>query len=256
MSDKTNVRYVIVEDEPHARAVLVMHMARHPEFELVGEASSPEEASDLIKTTSPDLILLDIMLGDATAFDLLTGTDIGKANLIFTTSHEDHALKAIKVSALDYLLKPIAAGDIDGALEKFKSTMSRGEQRDVRPQLKIAGEYHAGEREMAQLALPTLHGFNFVYVKDIVRCESDNTYTTFHFVNQKPLIVSRTLKEWEGLLTEYNFFRVHNSHLVNKRHIVEYKKGEGGLVVMSDNSHVDVSRRKKEEFMAFIMGGH
>lgn len=245
--------YVIVEDEAHSRDNIMMLMEDHPDFELSGTASSQNEGKQLIERTSPDLILLDVMLGGSNGFELLAHTDIGRASVVFVTSHDGHALRAFKVSALDYLLKPVDRLEFGRALEKFRAQRGDNTGHQVlNSQLKIAQDYPKAGIETAQIALPTLSGFNFVYVKDIVRCESDNTYTTFHFTNQKPLIVSRTLKEWELLLQSYRFFRVHNSHLINKRHIVEYKKGDGGFVVMSDQSHVDVSRRKKDEFLNFI----
>jgi two-component system LytT family response regulator len=248
-------KYLIIEDETHSRENLAMLMKSHPDFELTGSASSLSEAKSLLNSTVADLIFLDIILRSVTGFDLLSQVNIGHAEIIFITSHEGHALKAIKASALDYLLKPIASDELANALTKFREAFKAGNNSGkFTSQLKIAQEYSTADQETAQIALPTLSGFNFVYVKDIVRCESDNTYTTFHFTNQKPLIVSRTLKEWEMLLSEHKFFRVHNSHLVNKRHIVEYKRGEGGLVIMTDNSHVDVSRRRKEEFMTFMIG--
>lgn len=243
--------YVIVEDEPHSRDNIKLLMEEHPDFDLAGTASTQEEGKLLIERSLPDLILLDVMLGGSNGFELLSRTDIGKASVVFVTSHDGHALRAFKVSALDYLLKPLDRMEFSRTLDRFRNR--RGDDASqFSGQLKIAREYPGASIDTAQIALPTLSGFNFVYVKDIVRCESDNTYTTFYFTNQKPLIVSRTLKEWELLLQNYRFFRVHNSHLINKRHIVEYKKGEGGFVVMSDQSHVDVSRRKKDEFLNFI----
>lgn len=245
--------YVIVDDEGHSRDNLRKLMKDHADFDLAGAASTRDEGRVLIAKTTPDLILLDVMLGDSNGFEMLTDTNIGNASVIFVTSHDAHALQAFKVSALDYLLKPVDSEEFARALDKFRDRKSSAKPDDaLASQLRIARSYSVTELESAQIALPTLNGFSFVYVKDIVRCESDNTYTTFHFVNQKPIIVSRTLKEWETLLYGYRFFRVHNSHLINKRHIVEYKKGDGGLVVMSDRSHVDVSRRRKDEFLNFI----
>lgn len=247
-------KFIIVDDEFHARGVVKSLMADHLDFELCGEAATVEEARNLIPRVAPDLILLDIMLGSSTAFELLSQVSIGNADVVFTTSHEDHALHAIKVSALDYLLKPISNEQLTMAIEKFKKFKNR-KPAVVQQQLKIAADFGNADVENAQIALPTLDGFNFVYVRDIIRCESDNTYTTFYFTNEKPLIVSRTLKDWELLLASYKFFRVHNSHLISKRHIRRYKRGEGGQVVMVDNSHVDVSRRRKEDFIAFLMAG-
>jgi two-component system LytT family response regulator len=241
-----NYRILIVEDEQHAQQTLITLLHKHPGFEVVGVASSTAEAHTLVAVLKPDLLISDVMLPPTTSFEWLQTLDALPFEIIFTTSFLEYAVKAFRLAAVDYLLKPISEEELAAALEKFKERKRGSEQNhNIRQLLANLN----GAPAQSRIALPTLTGFLFVTIKDIVRCESDNTYTTFFTIDKQKIIVSKTLKECERLLSDYRFFRVHNSHLVCLDYIIEYIKGEGGFIKLTDGSHVEISRRRKEEFL-------
>jgi two-component system LytT family response regulator len=246
---KKGYRIVIIEDEPKAKEQLKALLEKVPEFENVGEAGNLEEADQLVNSFKPDLVFCDVMLPGGTIFDWLLSLDQINFDLIFITSHQDFAIKAFRLAALDYLLKPIDPEDFRTAVDRFLSKKEK--QTDQIQQL-----IHnlQSPKEKAKIALPTLHGYLFVDIKDVIRCESDNTYTTFFLKDKRKVLVSRTLKDVEGMLESYGFYRVHNSHLINLDCVTEYLKGEGGQVKLNDGSVVDVSRRRKEGFLGGLRG--
>jgi len=245
---------IIIEDDQRQQTALMEQLAEHfPELTIAGVASSVPEARTLLAKVNPDLAFMDVMLPPATSFDLISSLDRIPFEIIFTTSFEEFAVKAFRLSAVDYLMKPIATADLIEAIQAFKrrrqSSASPAHLQNLLANLQVT------RSDSAKIALPTLTGYLFVKVRDIVRCESDNTYTTFFTQAKEKIIVSRTLKDCEQMLADFRFFRVHNSHLINLDYIAEYIKGEGGVVRMSDGSHVDVSRRRKDEFLAAMRRG-
>jgi two-component system, LytTR family, response regulator len=242
-------KVLILEDEKHAQETLTGYLKEHADFELVGIADGIGEVQHLVDTLTPDLLFSDVMLPPHTSFDWLQTLSHFPFEIIFTTSFEEYAIKAFRMAAVDYLLKPIDKAEFEKALDKFRQKKKSGD--DNNNILHLINNLKE-KTNHTRIALPTMTGFLFVAIKDIVRCESDNTYTTFHMSDKRKLIVSKTLKDCEQLLQDYRFFRVHNSHLINLEYITEYIKGEGGLVKMVDGSHVDVSRRRKEEFLKVI----
>lgn len=240
---------IIVEDEPHAQAQLKQMLDKHPDIVVVGQAYNLSEASRMVDSIKPDLVFSDVDLPPGNAFDWLATYPKLPFSVIFTTSYDTYAIRAFKLAAVDYLLKPLIRDDLDKALENFRSKEQRNLGFTQVSQL-LANLNQQNQKK--KIALPTLSGFLFVPIDEIIRCESDNTYTTFYTINQKPMIVSRTLKECEQLLSSQRFFRVHNSHLINLAYVREYIKGEGGQVKMEDGTCIDVSRRRKEEFLNMI----
>lgn len=236
-------KVVIIEDEKHQQERLLTLLKPHAEFVLSGIADSVEQGKLLLNDIQPDLVFLDVMLPPFTSFDLLHSLSAIPFDVIFITSYEEYAVKAFRLSAIDYLMKPTSEDEFTAALEKFK-------QKKISPAEQIKNLLsNLPPQANVKIALPTMTGFLYIPVKDIIRCESDNTYTTFFTTDKRKIIVSKTLKEVEQMLVDYKFYRVHNSHLVNIDFIIEYIKGEGGIVKMSDGSHVDVSRRRKEGFL-------
>jgi two-component system LytT family response regulator len=242
---------ILVEDEKHQQESMREMLSSFPEFHLAGVASSVEEGQALLASAKPDLALLDVMISSGTSFDLLQRLHQISFEIIFTTSYDHFAVQAFRLSAIDYLLKPIRKEDLANALEKFKQKKVAHETSSNIQNL-LANLQLPPTDAKNKVALPTLTGFLYVAVKDIVRCESDNTYTTFFTTNKKRVLVSKTLKEVELMLNDYRFFRVHNSHLINLDCITEYIKGEGGTVRMVDGSHIDISRRRKDEFLLLL----
>lgn len=239
---------IIVDDEKPQQEILTnMLSKRFTDYKLEAICSSVDEGIKKIKTLKPALVFLDVQMPPKTGFDLLSSLDQINFEVIFTTSFEHFAIKAFKFSAIDYLLKPFSEEDLALALKKFEEKYAV--QSSLKNVQNLLTNINMNTSDKARIALPTMTGFVFAQVNDIIRCESDNNYTTFYFEDKSHLMVSKTLKDCEELLHDYNFFRVHASHLINMRYIKEYIKGEGGQVKMSDNSYVDVSRRKKDEFI-------
>lgn len=235
---------VIIEDEKHAQENLIRLLNHHPEFEIVGIVESGSAAEELVNGIHPDLAICDVMLRDGTSFDWLASRASIDFALIFTTSFEEYAVRAFRLAAVDYLVKPVDPKVFEAALQRFKSRKElAGEHiKQLLNNLKMP-------KEKAKVALPSFTGYSFVDVNEIVRCESDNTYTTFFLKDKRKIIVSRTLKDCEDMLDGYNFYRIHNSHLINLDYLTEYIKGEGGQVKLLDGSVLDVSRRRKEGFL-------
>ena len=246
-----NYKVVIIEDEKHQQDTLVQLLLElHPELNVIGIASSVDEGRGLLALEKPDLVFLDVLLPPHTSFELLASLKSIFFEIIFTTSFEEYAVKAFRLSAVDYLVKPIVREELMLAVEKFKQ---RRKANDATAHIHTLLEnIQHSKPEQVRVALPTFTGFVFVRIKDIIRCESDNTYTTFFTTDKKKIIVSKTLKDCEYMLVDYGFCRVHNSHLINMDYIAEYTKGEGGSVKMTDGSNIDVSRRRKDEFLQLL----
>jgi two-component system LytT family response regulator len=245
------LRAVIVEDELRSRETLSgMLKLFCKNVAIVGVAENVRDGIDVIRKENPDVVFLDIQMPDGSGFKLLE--EIGKINfdVIFTTAYDQFAIKAIKFSALDYLLKPIFNEDLINAVKKAednKEIHDKNEHIEVLLEniKKPAGEPH-------KIILSTSEKINVVLVDDIIRCESDNYYTFFYFKNGQRLLISKTLKENEELLKDHDFIRPHKSHLVNAKYIKSYLKQEGGFIMMTDGSKIPVSRRKKEMIIEII----
>jgi two-component system, LytTR family, response regulator len=239
---------LIVDDEKDQRDVLSSMLSDNfPGYRVLDSCGSVDESVTKIGALKPQLVFLDVLLPPQTGFDLLTRLKQVNFEVIFATSYEKYALHALKVSAVDFLLKPFNLEDLKLALGKFeKRILEKSSQNHL--DLLLQNIKNSTSEKM-RIALPTLTGFVFAQVSDIVRCQSDDMYTTFYFSDKKNLMVSRTLKECEELLGEWGFFRTHASHLINMRFIKEYLRGDGGQVTMTDGTTVDVSRRKKDDFI-------
>jgi len=238
---------ILDDDIQQHRYLSTLLLKEFPDFRVVGIGSTIEEGRALLDSFKPDLAFLDVVLPPSSIFDLLNSMESISFEIIFTTSYEEYAVKAFRLSAIDYLLKPFDVVDLRVAIQKF--VRARSMQNTDSLVKNLLGNLRDKHQRIPKIALPTLTGFIFVPVDNIIRCESDNTYTTFFTKDKRKIVVSKTLKDCEKMLAEFGFFRVHNSHLINLEYITEYTKGEGGVIVMSDGSNVDVSRRRKEEFL-------
>lgn len=246
------IRALIVDDVVNSQNVLLQILVHHcPQVKVCGVASSVLEAQRLIIEQQPDLVLLDVEMPPNNGFELLEQFPNPTFEIIFTTAHDQYALRAIKFCALDYLLKPIDIQELKLAIEK---TVKQFENRNKYPKgnqnfSHLLENIKSPNHQKNKIALPTLDGLVFIKVNTILRCEADGSYTKIYLTTKKTITATRKIKEFEQLLTEHNFFRVHRSHLINLNHIEKYYKGTGGYVVLSDGSSVDVARRKKEEFL-------
>jgi len=240
------LKALIVDDEPKARENLQILLHDFVEgVTVVGLCENIAEATEAVRLHSPDVVFLDIQLQRETGFDLLTKLKEINFEVIFTTAYTEYAIKAFKFSAIDYLLKPIDIEELRkavGRVEKRVSNNMTGRLTQLVQNLK------QGSNENYKIALPTLEGLVFVKISDILYCEASSNYTQIFTADEKYL-VSKTLKEYDDLLSDHNFFRIHNSYLININSIKKYVKGEGGYVVLNNDTSLDVSKRKKEAFL-------
>jgi two-component system LytT family response regulator len=203
-----------------------------------------------INDIKPDLVFLDVVMPPTTGFDLMNHYKQILFEVIFTTSYEKYAVDAFKVSAVDYLLKPFGVEQLKIALDKFE--LRHATKTSLAHIETLLHNINCNTSANARIALPTLTGYTFEDVKNIIRCQADNVYATFYMVDKRQITISKTLKECEELLQQFNFIRVHQSHLINILFVKEYTKGEGGTITMTDGSIIDVSRRKKDDFLRML----
>lgn len=245
------IRILVIDDEPSAANILKLlidkHVAGQKEVRI---CNSPEEALQLIPVFNPGLLMLDIEMPFMNGFDLLNRLGNWDFDVIFTTAYDKYAIKAIRFSALDYLLKPIDIPDLQNAINRhiIRTALQPKEKESLVSNL--INNLRQKDSSSFKLALSTNEGVHFYSPEDIIRCEGDDNYTHFYFTHTKPLIVSRTLKEFEDILGEHGFVRVHKSHLVNMKQVTKLDKE--GIVWLTDGSHVPVSRRKKGELMKLM----
>ncbi|MEN9336250.1 MAG: Transcriptional regulatory protein BtsR [Bacteroidota bacterium] len=221
-----------------------------PSIALVGQADSVTSGLRLIKQVVPDLIFLDVEMPDGTGFDLLQKLGPTHCKVIFVTGYEDFAIRAFRFSAIDYLLKPLDPEELIEAVRKAEAAQNKEVW-----ELKLNTLFTNLERpkNLQKLVLKTAEKIYSVNIQDIVHCESDKNYTTFYFINAPKLVVSTTLKEYETLLKPFNFFRCHQSHLINMLYFDHFIKSDGGnTIVMKNKSAVPLSIRKKEEFLLLV----
>lgn len=241
------LKAIIVDDEAGSREVLARQLEHYcPEIELLGSARNGADAARLIRETEPDVVFLDVEMGGETGFDLLKNLGEVKFDVVFTTAHEKYAMEAIRFSALDYLMKPILAEELKRSVSRLLRKNTSGERLRHMDALIYNINYSNSDKK---IALPLQNGFEFISLSEVVRCESANNYTLFHLSNGTNLLVSRTMLEFEKLLANYYFLRIHQSHLINLRHVQRYVKNDGNALIMSDGCRLEVSRRKKQELM-------
>jgi len=238
------IKAIIIEDEPNSCEALVTLLERYcPEVNVTAIYNNGQDALNAIRQQQPDLLFLDVEMPKMNGFELLEQLPSVNFDLIFTTSYDKYALKAIRFSAIDYLLKPIDREELQKAVQK----VIQRSQKPIAQQLEILLQKMSNpSKPISKIAMPTMEGLQMIPVDSIISCESDSNYTILHLKDKQKLIVSRTLKDIEDLLEEHSFSRVHHSYMVNLNEIQKYIKGEGGYLLMSDGSTVDVSRSKKE----------
>ncbi len=242
------LRAIIVEDEKHNRETLKNLLSGFcPEVQLEGMAASVEEALPLIRNVRPDLVFLDIELQTGTGFDLLSQLQNLDFEVVFTTAFEQYAIKAIKFSSLDYLLKPIDVEELQAAVAKALKRKSSAEQ-NARLDILLAHLKPSAQPEK-RICLSTADGLEFINTSDILYCEANGSYTNFQLKNDRKIMVSRNLKEYESLFDENHFMRVHNRYLVNLREVRRFVKTEGGYLLMNNDAQIGISPKKRAEFI-------
>ena len=245
------IKAIIIDDEKTSRETLKGLLKRYcKNVEITAEADGYMSGVETIKIHKPDVIFLDIQMPDGSGFKLLD--EIGNIDfeVIFSTAYDQFAIKAIKYSALDYLLKPINPEDLITSIEKLEQRMLRG--KDDTSIKFLLDKIKNPETDIKKIVLSTMEGMHVVDINNIIRCESDDYYTKFFLKDKKMIMVSKTLKENEKLLSEHNFIRPHKSHLINLKYVKSFLRPDGGCILMTDGSNVPVSRRKREEIIDIL----
>ncbi|WP_273447921.1 LytR/AlgR family response regulator transcription factor [Neolewinella agarilytica] len=241
---------IIIEDMPHALAALKADLAAHcPEVEIIGTADSVVSAAKLLRSEKPDILFLDIMLGDGTSFDILEIVPDLSSELIFVTASDEFAVRAFRFAAVDYLLKPVESELLRAAVDR--AIERRGQAHPESIDLLKNTIRHPDDLP-ERISLHTSENIVVATIKDIIRCESDSNNTRFFLQGEKPVFVTKTLKHYERLLNEHHFIRVHQSHLVNLRHVVEFKKVDSGYLRLSNGDEVPVASRKRAEVVELL----
>lgn len=242
---------LIIDDIENSRVTLKHDLEKYcPQIKITGEAESVKTGIEAIENLHPDVVFLDIQLGDGTGFDILEQIGKFEFQVIFTTALDSYGIKAIKFSALDYLLKPIDPDELVEAVNKLEHDTSKGGiQESISLLLENMRDIQPGNKRIALNSADKVH---MVYIKDIIRCESQGGYTIFYLTTNEQIVVTKNLKEYEQLLEEYSFIRVHHSHLINFSYLKEYVKKDGGYAIMMDKSQVPVSFRKRNNLLDMI----
>jgi len=231
------IRAVIIEDEKNSRELMEWHLNKScPEVKVVASFSSSVEAMEQIHKIAPQLVFLDIQMPEINGFEFLEKINPIDFEVIFTTAYNEYAVKAFRYSAIDYLLKPIDAVELRAAIGKVEHKINSRQTMQNVPK---------------RMALTTVNSLIFIDPEDILYCEGKSNYTNFHFsTGGKKILVSRTLKEIDEILAPYHFFRIHNSFIINMKHVKEYVRGSGGYVIMDNDAHLTVARGRKDDFFA------
>lgn len=240
---------IIIEDNPDALHLLKSNIERHhPEIDIINTAQSVVEAAKILRKSQPDILFLDIMLGDGTGFDVLEIFPDLSSKLIFVTASDEYAIRAFKFAAIDYVLKPYSEDDLNKAIQRAKAQLQPNKER-----LNILKETLAApEAKPDKISLHTLDKIIIVNLDDIVRCEADNNNTIFYLKDSPKVFVTKTLKYFADMLSSYEFLRVHQSHLVNIQFISAFIKTDGGYLLLKNKETVPVSVRKKVEVIEIL----
>lgn len=237
------LRAILVEDEPSGMENLQWKLKTYcPEVEVIATCSSGEEAIKSIRRHLPDLLFLDIRLGDMTGFDVLKAVRHPSFEVIFTTSYDEYAIEAIKSSALDYLLKPLDVDELIDAVGKARVKFLQ--------QAQVSNRLATQPGQPARMAFPISTGKLFLDVKNIIYAEADDNIALLHLPEKKQVKLTKPLSWVENQLEDFGFCRIHNSYLINFNQMTEFIRNDGGYVIMSDGKAISVSRRRKDEFLA------
>jgi two-component system, LytTR family, response regulator len=247
------INAVIVDDEHYAAQALVTLIKKNcPDVTITAVCNNAKEAVKVIRELQPQLVFLDIEMPYLNGFELLEILAPVSFECIFTTSYDQYAIKAIRFSALDYLLKPVDAEDLKAAVNRVTGKRSPSLEKQMEL---LLSRFQQPQPAVNRIALPTLDGLQIIPVDTILYCSSSSNYTIFNLTDDQKLIISRTLKEIEEMLEEYRFLRVHHSYLVNLNEVRKYNRGEGGSLLMSNGATIDVSRSRKEMLLKKLQPG-
>jgi two-component system LytT family response regulator len=242
------IKAFIVEDEQKSVSVLNTLIKNYAsEMDVCGSAGYVNKAVQLIEANKPDLVFMDVRIADGTSFEILNNLTTRHFELIFVTAYDCYALDAFRVAAIDYLLKPIGIPEFQEAVERARRKVAEKNNFNKIDHLLQSLNTHTEQDK--KIKIPTLHGYEFIDFSDIVWCKSDGHYTSFYLVNKSKLLSSKNMGYYESLLSNYNFFRINHGIIINMHFIKSYMKGKAGYVVMQDGTTLEISQRRKSEFL-------
>ena len=246
------LKAILVDDELSSLQNLQQKLTEFcPDVKVIATAQKPEDAILLIQQHKPDVIFLDIEMPRMNGFRMLDEIDDISFDIIFTTAYNHYAVDAIRISAFDYLTKPIAIKDLQNAVERL------AEHRQLQTKDKLGvlkSSLNANKSQEEKIVIATNEGMEFITINNILHIESSSNYSKIYLQNGKSMVVTKLLKDFEDMLLPYRFYRIHNSHLINLKYIEKYIKGDGGQVRLVNGTVIDVARRKKDEFLKLIAG--
>jgi two-component system LytT family response regulator len=246
------MKAILVDDEADGIRTLKKMLEQHcTQVEIVGTSSSANMARQQIEDLAPDIVFLDIQMPGKSGLELLTELSLKDFEVIFVTAHNEYMLQALQYSAADYLLKPVDEDRLVEAVQRVEKRLEE-DKKEERTDALLHNLSKSGNPAEMRLCLPTLKGFIVLKLDEIIYCEAERSYTIFHLEGKKTVTVSRPLIDYDNLLKDTTFLRIHKSFLINLHHVKEYQKGEGGMVILSDGTEIEVSRRKKEQFLLKI----
>lgn len=246
------MRAILIDDEPIGiRTVKKLLELNCPEVEVIATCTDAETGKQKIEELNPDVVFLDIQMPEKSGLDMLAEIPEKNFEVIFVTAHNEYILQALQFSAVDYLMKPVDEDRMVEAVQRVKRRLHKERVSDTTETLVHNITKAVSPLEM-RLCLPTLKGFTILKLDEIIYCEAQRSYTVFYLTQGKNIMVSKPLFDYDRLLTGTSFFRIHKSFLINLVHVKEYLRGDGGTVVMSNNMELEVSRRKKEQFLSTI----
>jgi len=241
------IRTVLIDDEIGSLKMLQKLLQKYcPQISVIGTADGVDTGAELIRACQPDLVFLDIEMIKGNAFDLLNRLQPVTFRVIFVTAFDNHAIRAIKYSAVDYLLKPVNIGELCAAVGKLSGKL--GEKHFLDRVTTLLGHMRGGKLDDQKMAIPTKDGYLFFNFRDIIRLEAKAACTLFHLTNGEQVLAKGVIKEFEDLLPEALFYRIHNSHIINLTKVKKYQPGRGGRVTMEDDRLLEVASRRREDF--------
>lgn len=246
------IRTLVIDDEENNRTNLISLLENYcKEVEIVGQAKNATEGFLMIREKKPDLLFLDIEMPGGSGFDLLEMLGPIDFSVIFATAYDNYAIKAFRFSAVDYLLKPINILELQSAVKKV-SDQGLNNSSATKGLANLLENHTQPTNSVKKIALPTADQLIYTPVSEIIRCEGDSNYTHIYLTNGEHILVTRTLKEYDELLSEYDFIRTHQSHLINIHLVKKYIRRDGGVLVMSDDHRVAISRSRKDEVLSAL----
>lgn len=246
------IKAILIDDELNSLQNLQQKLTGFcPDVEIIAVSQKPEEGILLIRQHQPDVVFLDIEMPRMSGFRMLEELGNYDFDIIFTTAYNHYSIDAIRISAFDYLVKPIGIEELQQAVER----LSKMRHKQTKEKIDILKKSLSDNRSQEdKIAISTSEGIEFIAIKNIIHVESKSNYSKIYLGDNKTIVVSKILKDFEEMLLPYNFYRIHNSHLINLNYIQKYVRSQGGQVMLQDGTLIDISRRKKEEFLKMIGG--